>query len=106
MSPSGPKLQIEFENEFPGSVGPGPKKSKTESKKSQNCWKIVDFDSFSTPFWTFLGPEAERAQKTHFPTLFATLGPKGPNDPCSGQKFSQGSPLKLKRGVRISDTDL
>ena len=38
---------------------PGSQRSKTESKKSQNSWKIVDFDSFSTPFWTFLGPGAE-----------------------------------------------
>ena len=35
---------------------PGPKKSKTESKKSQNSWKIVDLDSFSTPFCTFWAP--------------------------------------------------
>ena len=47
LGPSGRKLQIEFENGFPGPFGPGPKKSKTESNMSQNSWKIIDFDSFS-----------------------------------------------------------
>ena len=40
LGPSGRKLQIEFENEFPGPFGPGPKKSKTESKKKKV--KIVE----------------------------------------------------------------
>ena len=35
------------------------------------------------------GPRGREGPGTHFRTLFATLGPKGPNDPCSGQKFSQ-----------------
>ena len=35
LGPSGRKLQIEFENGLPGPLGPGPKKSKTESKKSR-----------------------------------------------------------------------
>ena len=40
-----------------------------------------------------LGALRLRGPGTHFRTQFATLGPKGPNDPCSGQKFSTGSPL-------------
>ena len=67
---------------------PGPKKSKTESKKSQNRLFFNYFDSFSTLFWTFWAPGL-KGPGTHFRTLLATFGPKGPNDPCSEQKFSQ-----------------
>ena len=41
----------------------------------KNSW----FDSFSTPFWIFWTPVAERN----------SLGPKGPNDPCSRARESQ-----------------
>ena len=35
------------------------------------------------------GPPAPRGLGNLFQTLFATSGPKDPNDPCSGPKFSQ-----------------
>ena len=61
-----------------------PKKVPNRVEKSQRRLFFNYFDSFSTPFWTFLGLEAgPRGPGIHFPTLFATLGPKGPNDPCS-----------------------
>ena len=80
-----PKLEKESENEFPGAA---PKKSKTESKKSQNRLFFNYFDSFSTPFST-LGAPGPRGAGTHFRTLFPTLGPEGPNDPCSRARESQ-----------------
>ena len=93
LGPSGPKLQVdsEFENGFPGPFwAPGPKKSKTESKKSQNRL----FSTILTPFrlrFGLFGPRGTEGPGTHFRTLQgSTLGPKGPNDPCSGQKFSPG----------------
>ena len=82
---SGRKLQIEFENGFPAppAPAPGPKKSRTESKR-------VKIDYFSTTFsltlfrlcFGLLGPRGRKGPGTHFLTLFATFGPKGPNDPC------------------------
>ena len=71
-----------------GLSAPGAQKVKKESKKSQNSWKIVDFDSFSTPLWTFWAP-GSRGPGNSFRTLLATLGPKGPNDPCSRARESQ-----------------
>ena len=44
-------------------------------------------DSFGLGFGLFGTPGAERSGNS-FRTLLATLGAKGPNDPCSGQKFS------------------
>ena len=81
---------------------PGPQKSKTESKKSQNRLFFNYFDSFSTPSWTFWTP-GPRGPGNPFRTLFATFGLKGPNDRCSGQKFSlheeiQGLPPDIRVG--------
>ena len=64
---------------------------KRSRKKSQNQLFFNYFDSFSTPFSTFWAPVL-RDPGTHFRTLFPTLGPKGSNDPCSGQKYSQPLP--------------
>ena len=64
---------------------PGPKKSKTESKKSQNRLFFNYFDSFSTPFWTFWAP-----------------GPGGPGNPFSNstcdfrQRKAQMTPVAGK----------
>ena len=46
--------------------------------------KMVGF-----PWPCYRGHLGPSAPGTHFPTLSPTLGLKGPNDPCSGQKFSQ-----------------
>ena len=69
-----------------GLSAPGPKKSKTESEKSQKRLFFNYFGSFSTPFSTCWAPG------THFRTLFSSLGPKGPNDPCSSSMDSQELP--------------
>ena len=64
---SGPKFGIPWPC-YRGHLGPlGPKLE----KESEN---------------EFPGP---RGPRTHFPTLFRTLGPEGPNDPSSRQTFSQ-----------------
>ena len=58
FGPFGPKVAKRVWNEFPGPGGSGGfQKSKTESKKNQDSLKIVDFDLFSTWFWTFVGKE-------------------------------------------------
>ena len=72
---------------------PRPKKSRTESKKSQNRQFLSILTLFRLRFGLF-GPRGREGPGTHFRTLFATFGPKGPNDPCSGQKFSQTSHTK------------
>ena len=62
------------------------------SAGSSSC-QLLLFDSFSTPFSTFWAPEP-RGLGTHIRTLFPTLALKGPEDPCSGQKYSQKYALK------------
>ena len=37
------------------------------------------------------GPRSREGPGSHFRTLFATFGPKGPNDPCSRARDSQKS---------------
>ena len=57
---------------------------------------LLKIDYFSTILTLFrlrfglLGPRGREGPGTHFEirTLFATFGPKGPSDRCSGQKFS------------------
>ena len=71
-----------------GLSAPRPKKSKTESKKSHNRLFFNYFDSFSTPFSTFWAP-GPRGPGNSFSALFPTLGPEGPNDPCSRARESQ-----------------
>ena len=64
------------------------------SHPTSRSHKIVDLD-FSIPFWTFFfGALKPRGPGTHFRTVFATLGPKGPKEPCSRQNFWQFSGLK------------
>ena len=65
-----------------GSFGPSRPKLQIESE-----------NEFRGPFCP--GAEAERpGNSTPFRTQFATLGPKGLNDPCAGQKFSKLGPPK------------
>ena len=67
---------------------PGPKKCKTESKKSQKRLFFNYFDSFLTLFWTFWAP-GPKGPGNPFSNSICNSRPEGPNDPCSGQKFSQ-----------------
>ena len=58
-------------------ISSAPKKSKTESKKSQNRQFLSYFDSFSTPFWAFWAPVAERPRELISDSL-CHFGPEGP----------------------------
>ena len=72
------------ENSAPG---PSPK----SRKRSRRRVKIVEQQSILTLFrlrCDFLG--------THFRTLSPTLGPKGPNDPCSRSTDSHGEPFLVR----------
>ena len=77
---SGRKLQIEFENGFPGPPGPGAQKCKTESKKSQNRLFFNYFDSFSTLFWTFWAPKP-KGPGNPFSNSICNFRPEGPKWP-------------------------
>ena len=94
LGPLGPKLEKESENDFPGPLGPGAPRPR--GPKSRNrIRKRVKIDCFLTIlplfrlrfrlFWAW----GQEAPGTHFPTLFLTLGPEGPNDPCSRARESQ-----------------
>ena len=83
-----------------------PKSRKWSRKWSRKRVKIVEKQSILALFrlrFRLFGPRGRPAPGTHFRTPFPTLGPEGPNDPCSGQKFSQGmrnSPKKEFSGQR------
>ena len=80
FGPFGPKVdrKKESENKFPGPLGPGGPKSPKRSRKRVEIVKTrVDFGSFSTPFWTFWAPEAERPRGLIFGPFF-DFGPEGP----------------------------
>ena len=62
----------------------GSKKSKGVEKES----KLTIFVDFLDSFSTFSTPGAERPGNP-FSDFFWTLGPKGPNDPCSRRRGSQ-----------------
>ena len=83
LGPSGPELQIESKMSSWASQFQGPKKSKTKSKKSQNQLVFNYFDSFSTPFWTFLALRP-RGPGNSFSDSICNLDTKGPNDPVAG----------------------
>ena len=91
FGPFGPKVAKKESEMISWASRPqGPKKSRMELKKSQNSWKIVDFDAFSSPFWNFIfEARGWEALGTHFGLFFATLGPKGRNGPYSLARESQ-----------------
>ena len=62
-------------------------------------WTMVllnNFDSFSTPFWTFRAYGLRGPGNSISDSIFAVLGAKGPNDPCSGQKFPKAKLFYLR----------
>ena len=68
-------------------------------KQRRTRVNIVEKQSILTLFdfvFDFVGPGAERP---HFRTLFPTLGPKGPNDPCSRSRASRLKRKKANRGT-------
>ena len=76
------------------------KQGKSENEKSKEIekskdWRVresIVFQLFLTPSrlrFRLSGPRGREGQGTHFRTLSPTLGPKGPNDPCSGRKFGE-----------------
>ena len=87
IGPFGPKVAKRVRNEFAGPLSPSipktPKRVKNKSESTVFHLFWLFFDSVLT-FWT----PTPGGPGNSFRTLWATLGPKGPNDPCSGQKFS------------------
>ena len=89
FGPFRPKVGKRVQKWVPGASRPRGPKSRKRSRKR------VKIDCFSTILTLFrlrfrlFGPRGREAPGTHFRTLFPTLGPKGPNDLCSRQKFSQ-----------------
>ena len=99
FGPFGPKVANRVRKRVPRTSRPrGPKSPKRSRKR-------VKIDCFSTILALFrlrfglFGPGGREGPGTRFRTLFATFGPKGPNDPCSGQKFSQKN--NGKKGYQI-----
>ena len=89
FGPFGPKVAKRVRNEFPGPLGPGSPKS---PKRSRKRVKIVEKLSILTRFrlcFGLFGPPGPRGPGNLFRTLFATLGSKSPNDPCSRARESQ-----------------
>ena len=97
-----------------GLSAPGPKKSQTESKKSQNRLFFNYFDSFSTPFSTFWAP-GPRGPGNSFSELFFKLWARraqmtpvaGPGNPKSHRSNCYVNwPLDSSRGMKseISST--
>ena len=77
LGPSGPKWPKESETAFRDLSAPAVQKVKTESKKSQNSRKMVDFDSFSTPFGPFWAPRPDKSLEL-ISNSFCHFGPEGP----------------------------
>ena len=89
FGPFGPKwLEKESENEFPGPLGPGAQEVANGVEKEVNSTVFQLFGLFFDSVFDFWGLGAERPWELIF-GLFSNFGRKGPNDPCSGQKFSQ-----------------
>ena len=88
FGPFGPKVANRVRKWVPGPSRPrGPKSPKRSRKR-------VKIDYFSTILTLFrlrfglFGRWGRDSLGTHFRTLFATFGPKGPNDPCSRARDS------------------
>ena len=100
FGPFGPKVANRVRKWVPGPSQPRGPKSPKQSRKR------VKIDYFSTILTLFrlsfglFGPWGREGPGTHFRTLFATFGPKGPNDPCRGQKFSQHTILLIRQRIR------
>ena len=99
---SGPKVGKRVGKWVPGASRPQRPKSRKRSRKRV---KIVEKQSILTLFrlrFGLFGPRGREAPGTHFPTLFPTLGPEGPNDPCSGPKFSQNFVFEYQQKASIT----
>ena len=86
FGPFGPKVANRVRKWVPGPSRPRGPKSPKQSRKRV---KRDNFSTILTLFRLSFGLFGPWGPGTHFRTLFATFGPKCPNDPCSGQKFSQ-----------------
>ena len=84
LGPSGPKLQIEFGNGFPGPFGPGPPKSPRQSRKRV---KIVEKLSILTLFrlrFALFGPRGREGPGTHFEVHLQLSARKAQMTPVAG----------------------
>ena len=94
FGPFGPKVGKRVRKWVPGASAPGPKKSKTESKKSQNRLFFNYFDFFSTPSSTF-GPLGREAPGTHFGLFFQLWARRAQMTPVAGKSFRK-RPQRLR----------
>ena len=77
FGPSGPKLQKESENEFPGPLGPGaPKVRNGGNKKVKIDEKLSNLTRFGSVL-DFLDARCREAPGTHS-NSFCHFGPEGP----------------------------
>ena len=91
FGPFRPKVAKIVPKRVLGDSQPGAQKVTSTVEKEpnlKNSWFWLVFDSVLD----FLDPQGRESPRTLFGTLFATLGPKGPNDPCSRARESQAPP--------------
>ena len=98
LGPFGPKVGNGVENGLPA---PGPKKSKTESKKSQKVEISTLFQLFwlfFDSFFNFLDPGAGRPRELIFNSV-SNFGPKGPKNSSGGMEGSQAETAENKAAL-------
>ena len=99
FGPFGLEVEKKSENESLGPLGPGGPKS---PKRSRERVKIDYSSTISTRFrlrFGLFGAPGSRGPGDSCSDFFLTLGPKGPNDPCSRQTGSQSSVAMLRQEV-------
>ena len=91
LRPPGPKLETELKMSSWGLLAPGSQKVKNRVEKSQKVEVLTLFplfDSFSTLFLTFWGPEAGRPRELIFNSV-SNFEPGGPKTSSGGMEGSQ-----------------
>ena len=98
FGPSGAKFGKRVGKWVPWASRPGAQKSRKRSRKRV---KMVEKHSILSLFRLRLrlfGPRGREVLRTHFPILFPTLGPEGPNDPCGRARESQHETHNIQAG--------
>ena len=98
LGPRGLKCQKESEMSARGLSAPGAQKVQNgvENKSKFDCFSTI-LILFRLRFGLF-GPPGQRGPGHSFRTLFATLGRKGPNDPCSARR-ARDTPVNGQRAL-------